>query len=193
MKLILPPSNYKISDQYSWSISFNASIIIYYMSTNMLNDIFSSISSSGPFVFTIGTSSGETCNPSIIHIGINLPTKIHYFHIMYNDKKIYILYSYTQYGLYSFSYITRYYQSFDIDVNSVMIYSLNDNDINLACQAINYIDNDAYVLLTLGDEYNEKFMKKYILNKNPNVKLINLDGIDELSNEVYLFYLVYFY
>lgn len=193
MKLIIPPNNNRISYQYSWSISYNASIIIYYMYTNMLNDISSSISNSGPFVFTIGTSSGETCNPSIIHIGVNLPAKIHYFHIMYNDKKIFILYSYTQYGLYSFSYITRYYQSFDIDVNSVMIYSLNDNDINLACQAINYIDNDAYVLLTLGDEYNEKFMKKYIINKNPNVKLINLDGIDELSNEVYLFYLVYFY
>lgn len=97
LKIVIAPYSLSISKQYQYLLSNKVSVVIYYMSTDMLDDLLDVINESDPYLFTVGYSSGEICFPNVFHIGTNIPTQIHFYNYFYSDRSMFLLYSNTPY------------------------------------------------------------------------------------------------
>lgn len=101
LKIIIAPYSFSITEQYRYLLSSNkTTVIIYYKSTDMLDDLLPIINDKDPYLFTLGYNSGEICFPNIFHIGTNIPTQIHYYNYYYPNKSLFLLYSNTPYNYY---------------------------------------------------------------------------------------------
>lgn len=172
--MVLPPFNDSVKDKYDYLISYNVSLIVYYISTNMFDDLIDYIQEESPFIYSIGYNSGEFCHPNFVHIGVNLVTQFHYLYSSFVNKSFIILYSNTNYGIRGESYISNYLKSkFDSNYISIKVNSYDVNDMkNAITEMLNkineYNDIDKYIIGIFGEKYNEVFINEYSKYRNQN-------------------------
>lgn len=184
--MLLPPFNNSVKDKYDYLISYNVSLIVYYISTNMFDDLMDYIKEESPFIYSIGYNSGEFCHPKLVHIGVNLVTQFHYLYSSFINKYFIILYSNTNYGIRGELHISNYLKSkFDSNYISIKVNSSDINDMKNAIRELlnktnEYNDIDKYIVGIFGEKYNEVFISEYSKYKNQNENIfIYLMDINE--------------